>query len=368
MPDVYRKIEKRIVSLKEKEELWKNRYREIAKQIKELVDSTSEQMNQMGNAIKGFEARIEEMETETRKTNERSGEMLRLMEKKLTEMSEFAKSVSEKLEEEDGQIKKLKVDVVSQVNAMIAKHEKTFESVIEKIDLAFKRMENELQREESLYGKMETAKRFMESYTPPDSPKSDPPPKKANEVDFVTFPPKLLAAPQQSLPPAPVPERFEPETPFIYEPGSPIASPPSVVRRRAPRRSIAMDDLDDDMDVDDVISGNMKGFKDSVESVNYNVSSITEKLASIEEKVAKMQSLKTPGLERLDDKIRMYSESVADIHSRMETVEKAIRDGMTPMMESLKLLTESVKSLKQESKSRPSLAKPTPPKEQKELI
>jgi hypothetical protein len=52
----------------------------------------------------------------------------------------------------------------------------------------------------------------------------------------------------------------------------------------------------------------------------------------------------------------------------MGTVEKALRDGMTPMMETMKILTETVKSLKEESKPRPSLAKPSLPMEPKKVL
>ncbi|MCJ7816847.1 MAG: hypothetical protein MUP55_03230, partial [Candidatus Aenigmarchaeota archaeon] len=309
MPDVYKKIEKRIVNLKGKEELWKSRYREIAKQIKELVDSTSERMKQMENTVKNFESRIEEAEAETRKSIEMNQEMLRLMNKRITEMSEFSKDISEKIEENDGQIKKIKADTFSQVNTIITRHEKTFDSILEKINLAIGKMENELQKEESLYEKMETAKRFMESYTPPDPPKSDSPPKRPNslheasESPSLSYQPKSHAVQQKFIPPAPAPQRFQvSETPFIYEPGSSIVSPENFVRR-SPRKHIDMDDLDDDdMDVDELVSGNMKGFKDSVNSMNMNVAGITEKLASIEDKVAKMQAVKNPGVEKLDDK------------------------------------------------------------------
>jgi uncharacterized coiled-coil protein SlyX len=375
MPDVYKKIEKRILNLKGKEELWKSRYREIAKQIKELVDSTSERMKQIENTIKNFESRIEEVEAETRKSIEMNQEMLRLMDKRITEMSEFSKGISEKIEENDNQLKKIKADNLSQVNIIITRHEKTFDSILEKINLATKRIENELQKGEGLYEKMETAKRFMESYIPPDPPKLDPSPKRPNglhetaESPSLSYQPKSHAVQQKSIPPAPAPQRFQvSEAPFIYEPGSPIASPENFVRR-AQRKPIDMDDLDDDdLDMDELVSGNIKGFNDSVESMNSSVSSITEKLASIEDKVAKMQTVKNPGLERLDDKIRMYSDSVTDIHSRMGTVEKALRDGMTPMMETMKLLTETVKSLKEESKSKPSLAKPSLPMEPKKVL
>ena len=351
MAGVYKKIEKRIVKLKEKEEIWKARYREIAQQVKELVDSNSEQMKEMENAIRNFEEKSGRLETETRKTSERSEEMFRLMDKRITDLSGFSKGLSERLEEKDDQIKKLKSDIVSQVSGMIARHEKSFDSVLEKIGLAARRIENGFQKEEGLYEKMESAKRFMESYniSPPNPAPPEP-----------SFQRRFPSTPQPPAPaPAPVNERFESETPFIYELGSP-AGPPQNFARRASRRPVDFDDLDDDTDVDDLVSGNMRGFKESVKSMNSNVSSITEKLASIEERMAKMQAAKNPGLERLDDKIRMYSQSVAGIHSRMETVEKALRDGMTPMMESLKLLTDSVKSLKEES--RPSIQKPQPPR------
>jgi methyl-accepting chemotaxis protein len=138
MPDIYKKIEKRILKLKENEELWKGRYKEMAQQVMELSDSTSERMKQMENTIKSFEVRIEEAEAEARKANEMTGEMLRLADRKIKEMSESAKGISGKIEENDEQIKKLRVDIVSQVSSMMARHEKTFDSVLGKIGLAAK--------------------------------------------------------------------------------------------------------------------------------------------------------------------------------------------------------------------------------------
>jgi predicted nucleic acid-binding Zn-ribbon protein len=365
MPDIYKKIEKRIVNLKEKEELWKGRYREMAQRVKELSDSTSERMKQMENSIRNFNARMEEAEAQTRKANERAEEVLRLLDRKITQMSESAKGIYGRIEESEEQIKKLRSEIVSQVSSMMAKHEKTFDSVLGKIGLATKSIESELKEGEGLYGRMEATKRFMENYTPPEPSRMNPPMRANNSLDLpaedLSFVRSQLKPPmQQPIPRPPAPERFESESSLIYGQDSQISSPQNFMRL-APRKPIHMDDLDDDMDVDDLISGNMRGFKDSVESMNSSVSGISEKLASIEEKVAKMQTVKNPNLERLDDKIRMYSQSVADIHSRMETVEKALRDGMTPMMESLKLLTDSVKSLKEESRSRPVIQKPKPP-------
>jgi len=142
---------------------------------------------------------------------------------------------------------------------------------------------------------------------------------------------------------------------------------PQNSMRQPPRNLRMHDDLDDDLDDDDlemedVVSENMKGFKSSVDSMDSSISGIAKKLAAIEEKFSKMQQATKPAdVERLDDKIRMYTQSVEDIHSRMGTVEKALKDGMTPMMETMKILTDTVKSMKDEAA--PSIRKPAPPAE-----
>jgi len=358
MQDIYKKIEKRIVSLKKKEEVWKGRYREIAKQMKELVDSTSVQMKQMEAAIKGLEEKVEVSEAKVKKAAERSEELLKLMDKRMTQISELAKAASERAEGSERQIKKLKSDAASQVNDMIAKHEKTFAAVLEKINLATKSIEGEFKKEEGLYDRMEGTRKFLESYTPLEPAIMHVPPRREEgpspEPIFANFQPSA-----RSIPSAPAPER---ESSFIY--AAPMTLPRNTMRQ--PPRMLSrvhddLDDLDDDLDMDDVVSENMKGFKNSVDSMDSSISGIAQKLASIEEKFAKMQQVTRPAdLERLDDKIRMYTQSVEGIHSRMGTVEKALKDGMTPMMETMKMLTETVKSMKDEAKP-PSVRKPAPP-------
>jgi len=355
MQDIYKKIEKRIVDLKKKEEVWKGRYMEIVRKLKELVDSTSAQMKQMEAAIKGLEEKTEAAELKVKKTTERSEELLKLMDKRITEASESAKAASEKAEATDRHAKKLKSDAASQVSDMIARHERTFAEVLEKINLATKSIEREFKKEEGLYDRMEGTRKFLESYTPPEPPVMYAPIRREErpspEPAFSTLQPK-------SIPSAPAPERG---SSFIY--AAPMTLPPRNMRQ--PPRMLGrvhddLDDLDDDLEMDDVVSENMKGFRSSVDSMDASISGIAQKLAAIEEKFAKMQQATGPAdVERLDDKIRMYTQSVEGIHSRMGTVEKALKDGITPMMETMKMLTETVKSMKDEAT--PSVRKPAPP-------
>jgi chromosome segregation ATPase len=335
---MYSKIEKKILDLKQKEDFWRKGYKELSQQVKELVESNSRQMKAMGSAMEGFQSRMEQAEKSVKKTEARSAEIFTIIEKRLAELSENAKTISARIDQKDAEIKSVKIEVMSQVNALIAKHEKTFDSTVERIGLATKTLKDELAKQEGLYDRMESAKRFFESYRPPQidaSPAADPPPV------------------QNLMPTPPAPERL-PQA-FIYEPQY------SPVERLPPRRRRPVFDpeLDDDMDVDDVISGRTESIKDSVNSMNTGMSGIAQKLASIEDSFSKMQAERNSGVDRLEDKIRMYSESVAGIHSRMGTLEKALKDGMTPMMETLKILTETVKTMKENQGQ--GVRKPAPP-------
>ena len=60
--EVYKKIEKKIVNMKEREELWKSRYRDVAKEIKELVELNSKQIKAMEQAVEKTQARMDAVE------------------------------------------------------------------------------------------------------------------------------------------------------------------------------------------------------------------------------------------------------------------------------------------------------------------
>jgi predicted nucleic acid-binding Zn-ribbon protein len=347
--DVYKKIEKKIMGMKEKEELWKTRYRETAQQLKELMELNSKQIKAMEQRIAKSESRMEGTEKSIKRNDEKAGGMFRAVRKRLEDISENSKSLSLKLDERTVEIKNVKNEVAARVNSIISKHEKTFDSVIEKINLAVNRIQSETVKEEDISSRVETAKRFIENYRVPElrAPVAIPQP----VIQPAPSPPPRAPAPQAFLPDAP-PQTFGREPPFAY--GLESRAAPSGIRK-AP---VFLDD--DDLDMDDMTPVSPgTDFANSVTAMNTNVSAIADKLASIEERVARMQSERSSSADRIEDKIKMYSQSVMDVQSRMQTVEKAIRDGMTPMVESLNILTQTVKSLKEEAK--PSLPKPSPP-------
>ena len=361
--EVYKKIEKKIVNMKEREELWKSRYRDVAKEIKELVELNSRQIKAMQQAVEKTESRMAAVEKMVKRNDERAAETFRLAERSMTDISERMKGLLTKVDKNAGEITGLKSEVTSQVNSMISRHEKNFESILQKIGIAVSKIQSETAKEESISGRVEAAKRFIESYRPPEMPAPRMIQQEAPDIRVTR--PALMQPPLPNRASQPQPMgdmRLLGEPPFSYG----HEAPP--VPSRMGRMPAMADDDDLDMDDMDMMTGPSRpagDFASSVAAMNSSVSTITGKLATIEEKMEKLQTGRDPATERIEDKIRMYSQSVADMHSRMQTVEKAIREGMTPMVESLNILTQTVKTLKEDSKdsreARPSLSKPSPP-------
>ena len=49
----------------------------------------------------------------------------------------------------------------------------------------------------------------------------------------------------------------------------------------------------------------------------------------------------------MKNNITAYKDSIADIAARMEAVERAMKDSLTPMMQSLRSLSDTIKALKE---------------------
>ncbi len=327
MVDVYNKIEKRIVNLKEKEEVWKKRYTEIAQEVKELVEANSQQFREMDKRVRKSEEKAAAAEYFISKFDSKNSESVRMLEKKIKELSEIAKGLDKRLDKKDVEIKNMRLGMLNDTKTIILSHEKTFDTVLSKINASLEKMQQESKNAELFYQKIDALKSVVGEIATMKAMVPEAEPEKG-------FNPPIHQS-RQTLEPPPLPRR-------VFRP-------------------MPDDDLEFDDDTDMDFPEKVKGFRDSMGSVNGSMSSISQKLSAIENMFEKAQKDKTTSVEKLDDKVRMYRESIASLQSRMETIERAMKDGMTPMMESMKILAESVKELKDERSSSKSLMKPSPP-------
>lgn len=51
-------------------------------------------------------------------------------------------------------------------------------------------------------------------------------------------------------------------------------------------------------------------------------------------------------MEQIEDKIDTYKQSINEVSARMESIEKAMKDSLTPMMQSMRSLTETIRTVK----------------------
>jgi predicted nucleic acid-binding Zn-ribbon protein len=326
MVDVYKKIEKRIVDLKEKEEIWKKRYTELAQEVKSLVEVNSKQITEMDRRVRKAEDKANSLESIVSKASSKDNDAFRMLEKKTKELSDIAKGLDKRLDEKDVEIKNLRLGVLNDTKTIILAHEKTFDTALSKINSSLQQMQESAKAAEMFYQKIDALKSVVGEIATMKS--------KAAESDGKAFNPPMPQSGFQ-LEPVPLPRR-------VF-------------------RSLPEDDLelDDDSDLD--FPEKVRDFRGSVSSVNGSMSSISQKLSAIEGMFEKAQKDKAVAVEKLDDKVRMYRESIAGLQSRMETIERAMKDGVSPMMESMKMLAEAVKELKEGAEAKPAIRKPSPP-------
>ena len=341
MVDVYKKIEKRIVDLKEKEEVWKKRYSEMAQQVKELVEANAKQIADMERRVKKGEEKAASLESIVTKANTKDNDAFRSLERKAKELSDIAKGLDKRLDEKDVEVKAIKLGVINDTKALMLAHEKTFDLTLSKINAAVERMQQEAKAAETFYQKIDALKSVVGEIATMKA--------KAPENDGKAFSPPIPQSGFQPMEPVPLPRR-------VFRPDRGNSSALDFMPE---------DDLDLDDDPDMELPERVRGFRNGMNSVNGSMSSIGKKLSSIEEMFEKAQKDKSAAVEKLDDKVRLYRESIAGLQSRMETIERAMKDGVTPMMESMKMLAEAVKELKE---AKPAIKKPSPPDSGKKAI
>jgi prefoldin subunit 5 len=70
------------------------------------------------------------------------------------------------------------------------------------------------------------------------------------------------------------------------------------------------------------------------------------RVSLLEQSVNKFDNEKRSDLDSIEDKIDTYKQSIGDVASRMEAVETAMKNSLQPMMQTLRSLSDAVKSLK----------------------
>jgi prefoldin subunit 5 len=140
----------------------------------------------------------------------------------------------------------------------------------------------------------------------------------------------------------PMPPRRRPER-DIEEEMPPL---PQLPRRGAPpqRPSISRTEIEEI--VEGVVEEHWREMKRELDQVSAKVNSMAAKVSGLESTMGQLKGVKPTEVEEIKAGIETYRESMSELSERMEAMERAVKDSLTPMMQSLRSLSETIKVIK----------------------
>ncbi len=161
----------------------------------------------------------------------------------------------------------------------------------------------------------------------------------ANELELPRFP--GFAPPPRKPAFAPAPplpaEKTEMEE---MEPIAPAAKPASKEQRMQSRREF-------EEIAEGIVEEGMGALEKRVDDMGDRLKEITVRMNNLQQALNRVQGERRGDIAEITDKIEGYKQGMAEVSSRMEAVERTMKDSMTPMMQSLRSLSDAIKSFKE---------------------
>lgn len=101
--------------------------------------------------------------------------------------------------------------------------------------------------------------------------------------------------------------------------------------------------------VEGVVEEKWTAFQHEIEEINERFEKVNQRITAIEASLAQFRGVKKDDVEHIRGAIDSYKESMDEVSSRMEAMERAVKDSMTPMMQSLRSLSDTLQSMKRGS-------------------
>ncbi len=95
-----------------------------------------------------------------------------------------------------------------------------------------------------------------------------------------------------------------------------------------------------------IIEDKLDMFRKEVDSISDEIKRTEAKMETIEQRFDKLESGKRNEIQEVRTMINQYKESMSDVSARMASIERAMKDSLTPMMQTMRSLSEAIKELK----------------------
>jgi archaellum component FlaC len=174
----------------------------------------------------------------------------------------------------------------------------------------------------------------------PPLPGAAEPPRPA-EKDF-------LAGGPAGLPPLPE-EKYGPSAlPEI--PGAEAPAPPSIEEQEFVPAVGKKTEEESRREIEEITEGLIEEkwgvFEKELEAMGERLEKADKRLTYLETAIAEFKGVKKDDIEQIKAAIGSYKESINEISEKIEAMERAMKDSMTPMMQSLRSLADTLKALK----------------------
>ncbi len=116
----------------------------------------------------------------------------------------------------------------------------------------------------------------------------------------------------------------------------PAARPRPVIERRAEIEEIA----------EAIVAERWEAFEREREAMNKRIDELDAKIATLDAVLKEIRGIKRTDIEEIKASVEGYRNSLAEVSSRMESIEKAVRDSLGPMLQTLRAMSDTIKALK----------------------
>jgi hypothetical protein len=160
----------------------------------------------------------------------------------------------------------------------------------------------------------------------------------------------ISGGPEVPPPPAEEPPPQEPAFPeaptgddFLKPP--PVRSDPDEPRRRGPSKGIDRKDIEELAEV--IVEEKLRIMDNRFKTIDAQIQQVNKRVDTFSGELDKIRSEKGGVVEGIESKIDAYSKQIDEVNGKIESMEKAFKDSLTPMLESMRSLAELVKGMKE---------------------
>ncbi|MBI4020436.1 MAG: hypothetical protein HY367_03825, partial [Candidatus Aenigmarchaeota archaeon] len=95
-----------------------------------------------------------------------------------------------------------------------------------------------------------------------------------------------------------------------------------------------------------VVEDRFSQVRDRLNDMGARINQVSKRLADLEQRISTSQAGKPADFERIEKKVGQYEDSMEGLSSKMESLERVMKDNLTPMMQSMRTLSDTLKAMK----------------------